>query len=239
MPDTRRHRGPHPADTRLFSPSASEDLRAAVVDYSLLLSRGYAATSALKLVGDRFHLTSRQREAVRRSSCSDAAREARAKTRRELPRPAGERLGIDGYNVLITIESALSGGFIFQGRDGCHRDLASIHGTYRGVEETDPAVTHIGRVLQEVHSGPVTWYFDAPVSNSGRLAARLRELAAQRSWDWRIEVVADPDRTLAESGAVVASSDSWVLDHSMAWINLARVVIESRVPEASVLDLGG
>ena len=237
MPDSRRHRGPHPADTQLFSPSVLPDLRAAVRDYSLLLTRGYAGTSALKLVGDRFHLTARQREAVRRSSCSDAAREARARLCQPLPLTPGERLGIDGYNVLITIESALSGGFVFRARDDCHRDLASIHGTYRAVHETVPALTLIGEVLEGLHRGSVTWYFDAPVSNSGRLAARVRDLARQRSWDWSVEVVADPDRTLVEMDVLVASSDSWILDHSRAWINLTRAVIESRIPEARVLDL--
>lgn len=237
MPDTRRHRGPHPSDPRLFSHTVLPDLRAAVRDLSLLLTRGYACTSALKLVGDRFHLTARQREAVRRSSCSDSAREARAKTCRAQPLPPGQSLGVDGYNVLITIESALSGGFVFRGRDDCHRDLASIHGTYRGVHETAPALTLIGEVLEELRCSSITWYFDAPVSNSGRLAARVRDLARERSWDWNVEVVADPDRTLIETNVVVASSDSGVLDRSGAWINLVRAVIESRIPQARVLDL--
>lgn len=237
MPDSRRHRGPHPSDERLFSPPRLPDVRAAVADYSLLLSRGYAGPSSLKLVGDRFDLTARQREAVRRASCSDAARRARAESRRELPPAPGERLGLDGYNVLITIESALSGGFIFRGRDGCDRDLASIHGTYRRVRETIPALTLIGRVLEGFHRASVTWYFDAPVSNSGRLAERLRDLARESSWDWNVEVVPDPDRVLIDSDALVASSDSQVLDHARAWINLARFVIENHIPEARVLDL--
>ena len=59
-------------------------------------------------------------------------------------------LVILAQNQLITIEAALSGGLIFRGRDGCFRDLASIHGTYRKVEETLPALNLIGSFLAEM-----------------------------------------------------------------------------------------
>ena len=71
MPDKRAHRGQHPADAMLFASDRIPDIRYAVADYSLLLGKGYAEKSSLKLVGDRFALTERQRLAVMRSSCSD------------------------------------------------------------------------------------------------------------------------------------------------------------------------
>jgi len=57
MPDKRTHRGPHPADAKLFAPDAVPDLQLATADFSLLLTKGYAEKSALKLVGDKFSLT--------------------------------------------------------------------------------------------------------------------------------------------------------------------------------------
>ena len=77
MPDKRQHRGPHPQDTRLFAPESLERLQGAVADYSMLLSRGYAPASSLKLVGDRFNLVQRQRLAVMRAACSDHQLEGR------------------------------------------------------------------------------------------------------------------------------------------------------------------
>ena len=71
MPDKRSHRGPHPADEKLFAPEAISDLRSALADFSLLLTKGYAEKSSLKLVGDKFSLTERQRLAIMRSACSD------------------------------------------------------------------------------------------------------------------------------------------------------------------------
>jgi len=74
MPDRRVHRGPHPADTKLFAADTVADLQSAVEDFSLLLTKGYAEKSALKLVGDRFSFTERQRLAVMRCACSDEQR---------------------------------------------------------------------------------------------------------------------------------------------------------------------
>lgn len=54
-----------------------------------------------------------------------------------------ERLALDGFNVLLTIEAALSGGVVLLRRDGCLRDIASVHGTYRQVDGTVPAIERI------------------------------------------------------------------------------------------------
>ena len=42
MPDKRTHRGPHPSDTKLFAAGVIADLRTALADFSLLLTKGYA-----------------------------------------------------------------------------------------------------------------------------------------------------------------------------------------------------
>src|SRR4051812_49032587 len=108
MPDLRRHRGAHPEGHRLFWGDQVGGLRKAVADFSMLLSKEYATPSALKLVGDHFNLTERQRTAVQRASCSDAAREIRRKKEVPLEKIAGQAIWIDGYNILTTLETALS-----------------------------------------------------------------------------------------------------------------------------------
>jgi hypothetical protein len=205
-----------------------------VADLSWLLSRGYAEASSLKLVGDRRRLVERQRVAVRRSSCSDQALARRRSTRVELGAMRGRPLRIDGFNLVLTLESALGGGVVLGGRDGCFRDLASVHGTYRRVEETRPALDLAARRLAEWGVGPCTWLLDAPVSNSGRLAAMIR--AADPSWT--AEVVPDPDPLLALPGDPVATADAAVLDRSGPWLNLARALVEDAIPGAFVVDLG-
>lgn len=238
MPDTRAHRGPHPEDRRLFAPANLPRLREAVRDLSHLLSRGYAPPSSLKLVGDRYALDRRQRTAVLRCACSDQALESRRDRRVPAAALQGAVLLVDGYNVLTTVEAALAGGLVLQGRDGCLRDLASMHGTWRRVEETVPALEHVGRVLDGVGARGATWMLDRPVSNSGRLAELIRELGARRGWSWEVRLAADPDPVLAASGDVVATADSVVLDRCRSWVNLTREVVEGDLPAAWVVRLG-
>jgi hypothetical protein len=239
MPDTRRHRGPHPEDAGLFAPAAWPALRAATADLSWLLSRGYAEHSALKLVGDRFQLTERQRTAVMRSACSDQALQHRRQNQVPAERIADERLDIDGFNVLTTIEAALAHGVILGGRDGCYRDMASMHGSYRKVEETEPALTLIGEVLSGLRAGECWWYLDRPVSNSGRVRTRLERLAAVRGWPWQVELAPNVDSVLAVSPHVVATADSVILDRCQRWLNLASEVVTRRLPDIDVVALGG
>jgi len=238
MPDKRTHRGPHPADEKLFAPEAISDLRSALADYSLLLTKGYAEKSALKLVCDKFSLTERQRLAVMRSACSDRQLASRSEHRIEAKNLAGQSVAVDGYNVLITVEAAMSGGVIFAGRDGCFRDLASIHGTYRKVTETIPALRMIGEFLQEIAAGKALWLLDSPVSNSGRLKTLIGELARKNNWNWEIELLLSPDAELKKTNLVVASSDSVILDGCKKWLNLAAEIITKKLPYATVIDLG-
>lgn len=180
MPDKRKHRGAHPDDQRLFAPEWHERLRTAVSEYSWLLSRGYAPDSSLKLVGDRYDLEARQRTAVMRSACSDEALAQRRRTCIPLAACRGGRIAIDGYNLLIALESALSGGLLLIGRDGACRDLASLHGSYRKVQETVPALELIIDHLTAAGVAAVDFYLDRPVSNSGRLKVVLAGLLERR-----------------------------------------------------------
>jgi len=237
MPDTRTHRGPHPEDALLFAPPAWPTLQQATADLSWLLSRGYVAPSAVKLVGDRHQLTVRQRSALGRSACSPEVCADREARRVGIGGVLGRPLWIDGYNVLTTIEESLGGGVILAACDGTYRDIASMHGTYRKVEETGPALELLGRMTTTLAAGEWVWYFDRPVSNSGRLKRMMEAMAARNGWKWRIELVDDPDRILGATAEIIATADSVVLDRCQRWFNLAREVIDAHVPHARIVPM--
>lgn len=236
--DGQRHRGAHPADDKLFASKHLPALRQAVADLSWLLGRRYAPAASLKLVCDRFSLRERQRLAVGRAACSDEQKANRQARCLPLETIRGREMLIDGFNLTITIEAALSGGVLLACRDGCLRDLSSVHGTYRSVAETEKAICLAGELLAEAKPSAVTWLLDQPVSNSGRLAGRIRELAAEHRWPWSVEVVMNPDKVLRESDQIIVTSDSNILDAPVKWINLNCLLIEGKLTEAWVIDLG-
>ncbi len=238
MPDRRAHRGPHPEDVRLFAPANWPTLRAAAADVCWLLDRGYAHDSTLKLVGDRYNLTARQRTAISRCCCSAAELAGRKSREVGVEQLKGRILWIDGYNVLTTVEAALAGGIILVGRDGAYRDMASMHGSYRRVAETLPALNLLGATLASVQAIESRWLLDKPVSNSGRLKRIIERLAAEEGWPWTVELAADPDRLMSEQTTdIVVTADSAVLDHCAHWFNLGKATICQYVPTANIVDL--
>lgn len=237
MPDNRGHRGPHPEDEILFAPDQWAVLNEATSDLGWLLGRGYSMISSLKLVGDRFQLLQRQRLAVMRSACADDAKRNRDAHRISIQDISGQVLLIDGYNVLTSVEAALGNGILLHARDGCFRDMASMHGTYRKVDETIPALRLIGEYLTRHQVGECLWYLDSPVSNSGRLKVIMMEVASQNGWNWQVELVQSPDAILATSTEIIATADSAILDHCQRWLNLAREVITHDAPNARIVDL--
>jgi hypothetical protein len=237
MPDSRRHRGAHPDDARLFARNQWPALQQAAAELAWLLDHGYALRSSLALVGDRHDLTQRQRLALARCS-TDATRCERRRRHEVSPAAIGDvELWIDGYNLLISLEAALGGGIILAGRDGCYRDLASLHGTYREVSETIPALQLIRETLASWHVRHCRWFLDRPVSNSGRLRMLMLELARAGGWSWEVQLEFDPDNLLANSPEIVVSSDSIVLDRCAQWFNAARYIIEAKVPDANIICL--
>jgi len=237
MPDIRKHRGAHPEDRKLFSDHQLPALRTAVRELSWLLTREYSMKGAVKLVGDRHALTDRQRLALSRAACSDQSKAQRAGSQVEIEELEGADLIIDGFNLIITIEAALGGGVLFRCGDDCIRDLSSVHGSYRSVDETEVAVQLIGESLAALKAKSAGWLLDRPVSNSGRLAKLIRDCAAQNAWPWTVETSFNPDREIISSRRIVISSDGPLLDRANRWTNFNRYLIKKRLDTPWLVDL--
>lgn len=236
-PDKRQHRGAHPADERLFSHDKIPGIRSAVADLSWLLSHDYATKSALKLVGDQYNLTERQRLAISRAACTDAQKERRNHHCLPTHNIKDEPLIIDGFNLIITIEAALGGGALFICRDDCIRDLSSVHGSYRSVMETERALLLIGAALENLKPASVQWFLDRPISNSGRLAQRIKDVASVHGWPWSVEVIFNPDRALMDAAGIVVSSDSLILDSVERWVNFNEHLVKHFITDSWIVDL--
>jgi len=236
-PDTREHRGPHPSDREFFADEQIPTLRTATTELSWLLSHGYKLTSSMKLVGDRYSLTERQRLAVSRSACSDAALVRRKDHCVSVKHLSNEDVIIDGFNLIISIEAALSGAPLLVCRDECIRDLSSVHGSYRSVQETESAISLIGEICEQLCPASVLWLLDRPISNSGRLARRIADIAERHGWPWMVEVVFNPDAQIVSSSSIAITSDSSILDRVERWTNLKSYLVQQRLNHSWLIDL--
>jgi hypothetical protein len=231
-----KHRGKHPSDESNFSKKWHPIFAAAASDLSFLLGKQYGEKSALALVGNRYKLNKRQQRALSLITCPADKIISRKQKALKAEALQGQEITIDGYNLLITIEAALSQNYILAGQDACYRDIASVHSTYKKVDETLPALLLIDKALKKLNVKHVQWYFDSPVSNSGRLKVLLYELAEEQHSNWDIDLVFNPDTTLVKKNKICITADSWILDEVDAYFNLSRYLISSEIPEALVLD---
>lgn len=232
-----KHRGRHSNDDQNFASKWQPIFAAATTDLAYLWGRGYGEKSALALVGNRYQLNKRQQRALSRMTCADHLQASRQAKRLSPTQLKGQAINVDGYNVLIGLEAALSGAYIFVGKDGCHRDIASVHGTYKRVEETEPALKLLHETFTAWELEAVHWYFDAPVSNSGQLKTRLYELAALWKAPWSIDLVYNPDRELVQKGGIGATVDGWIIDRLDAYVDVVGAVIQSSIPSAQVWNV--
>ncbi|MGB0429534.1 MAG: DUF434 domain-containing protein [Bacteroidia bacterium] len=226
MGSENRSRGKVANDDKLFGVEKQAiAIRNAVSDLGFLLERGYAEKSALQLVGNRYKLNVRQQKAVQGMSASDS--DVAIRKTNELKSIQGKTIAIDGFNLIIILESALSGAYIFKGLDGCYRDLSGVHGTYKKVKHTHEGLIMAGNTLTQLGAKEVIWYLDQPISNSGRLKVLLYEIAEANNYNWQVELVYNPDKVLAESEHVVVSSDAWILNEAKHWFNLAPITLNA------------
>lgn len=231
-----RNRGKHPSDDKLFAPKWHPIFTEAIDDYSFLLSRGYAIKSSLQIVGNRYKLNKRQQLALLRVGAGSQEINLRKSKELQSSDLKNQLISIDGFNLLILLESALSGAFIFKGRDGTYRDISSVHGSYKRVQKTESAIILIGNVLKELQVGAVEWYLDSPISNSGRLKKMLLEISEQYQFNWSIELVNNPDKVLVKNCKIVVSSDGWVIDHADNWFNLGAYLINHKMENLNILE---
>ena len=234
MTSRPHRRGLAPGDASLFASEALPRLRAAADEAVWLLGRGYGLDSCVSIVGGHHQLAARQRLFLKRAVCSEAQRVARGGRRRDAIE--GDVVRVDGFNLLITLEVALSGGLVFTAYDGALRDIAGLRGSYHLIDETDRAIDLGLAAIATLAPRRVDFFLDAPVSNSGRLRARIEERAASMPFQTDVVLDANPDARLVGCTNVI-SADALVLDRCASWLPLAGDIVTRHVPGAFHLSL--
>lgn len=202
-------------------------LHLAAADFLYLLDRAYPRSASLRLVGNRYNLDALHRHLLHRGVFG---REESKKRRSRLLSPerlVGARLLVDGHNVLITVESALAGRPLIVATDGLVRDVAGISHRYHITSLTHEAIDSTLLLLKRYPPRETLFLLDAPIRQSGELAALLRVDLKNLGLAGDAQTVKVPEADLLDRGALVASSDSAVLDRTEQAVDLAGAVIRS------------
>lgn len=235
---TRRSRGKDPRDEELFGlTDQREKLLLALNDMHYLLSKDYPPRATLALVGNRYRLRQRQIFALQGMACSAKGIECRRLKEVPADDMQGKTIFLDGFNIVIILETLLSGGYVFKGLDGCYRDISSVHGSYKRVKQTEDVLILIGNALNRLGVQLAIWIFDAPVSNSGRLKTLSNQIAKEHGFPWEIYLDNAPDKYLVTENRLIASSDAWILNRCYQWFNLTSYIINSLLGNHKAMNI--
>ena len=228
-------RGLDKEDERWFSEKAIDKLRMAQKELQWLLDRGYKLESIMDLVGGHHQLSSRQRTALQRTTSSKQQYLRRQSTLLPLEAVKNNCIFVDGFNLIITLEVALSGGVLVLGNDGVLRDLAGLRGTYSIIEQTDTALALIGKSISLLSAPAIKFFLDAPVSNSGNLRNRILSHSVGWGLPVEVELVPNADVVLSRMGRIV-TGDSVILDQCQSWFNISRKIVKDYIDSAWIVS---
>jgi hypothetical protein len=212
------------------------NLPEAAADFRFLLARGYPRKNALALVGNRYSLEHTARQLLHRGVFAPevaAARRAKLRRLRDVP---GHPLALDGHNVLITLECAGRGLPLVAADDGFIRDVGEISGAFKVSPATDRVLELLADYLAHHAAGPVDVFYDAPLSLSGELARRTREVFVSRNLSVQAAAVPVPERQLLGFLGAIATSDTALIDAHATVVDLAGEIIRRR-PSWRLIDL--
>lgn len=195
-----------------------------------LVNRGYPKDSAVRFVSDHYRLPQEQRFVLMRVIVPKVlAKERRAKrlTMSSLSLK-NKALFVDGYNVLIAVESMLKGLPVYEGDDGFFRDTQGIFRGYKASELTVPALSEILDLIASTGPSNVEIVFDQQISMSGRLAGLVREMMGKRGIPGTARTARDVDRQLKSAKGVVATGDGNVIDAAADVIDIPGKIAETK-----------
>lgn len=236
-PENRKHRGPDPRDLTLFTENQIRLMQQAANDYLWLINRGYPLNATLKLTGDRYKLHQRQRIAIARSICPDNQINLLNEKFCKPEDIKEQAVYIDGFNTIITLEALLSNAPVLICRDHTLRDLSGVHGSYRKISETPDVIKLTAMALKLLKPASINWFFDRPVSNSGRLAEMVRNTGKEENIEWECHTTDNTDQLLIQQQGIIITSDSGIMLKCDKWFNLTFYIKETFSLKGWFIDL--
>jgi hypothetical protein len=155
--------------------------------------------------------------------------QARRKKKVSVREIRNKDLAIDGHNVLITVEAALSGHPLVSADDGFIRDISGLSGSFKQTATTEAAIRLILNVLKKWKPRKTLFLFDAPISMSGRLAEEIRDRLKQENLPGDAKAVKVPEKILIGFPGVIATSDTAIINPSQKVLDLAGYIITKRI----------
>jgi hypothetical protein len=113
--------------------------------------------------------------------------------------------------------------------DGFVRDISGLSGNFKKTGTTEEAIQLIVNFLKKTKPRQTLFLFDAPISNSGKLAQEVRTLLKREDLSGNAKAVKVPEKILIGFPGVIATSDTAIIDQSKEVVDIAGYIIRKRI----------
>jgi Uncharacterized conserved protein len=209
-----------------------DKLQEAAYDLRFLLNRNYRRKGALQFVANRYVLDKGERNYLARSIFSDLISEERWKKRVDISKIKGKLLLVDGYNVLITVESIYNEDYdsLILCDDGVIRDSNAVFGKYKLSNATEMAINKILDLISSYDPSCTCFFFDSPVSFSGKLAGITKRIMGEHNMQGSVCLSKTVDAEIIKLSklkkGIAATGDSAIIDKVDWFVDIPRYILE-------------
>jgi hypothetical protein len=210
-------------------------LKRAAEEVRYLLDRGYQSGPAVRFVADHHRLPQESRFVLARVVASSTVAASRRGKLIPIEELCGRTVSIDGYNVLITIESLIIGAPVYLCDDGFLRDTRGIFRRYKSSDQTTLALSEIISILKESGVGWAELFLDQQISRSGELASQIRGMMTGFGVPGFAKTAKDVDRRLKLAKCPVATGDGAIIDEAIEAVDIPAEVAKRRRIKGVVL----
>lgn len=161
---------------------------------------------------------------------SDSVSDSRKSKIVDLKDIGGNTLILDGYNIIITVESILKDKPIILADDGFLRDFQAIFGKYKFNKHSPQALTLIFKHISNYKPKYVKFYLDRPVSFSGRLAKEIEEMMENYGLNGEVILSNNVDYDFVQECnkdiCIAATSDGIIIDNVEKVVDIPHLILK-------------
>lgn len=203
----------------------------AVEDMRYLLDRGYKREAVVNFVASKYVLDRMGRSVLYRCvySSEDSKRVKEKAVSPDMLK--GSRVAVDGFNVLNTLQSFVSGRLLVLCDDGVVRDISEVHGEFKPTGMVEDLIRLSVRTLKKLEVAATYFYYESQISRSGEISALTRRILQEEGVEGLVETEKSVDSALLRNKRIIITSDSVVIHRADRFFDLAGHIILKKKPQ--------
>lgn len=183
-----------------------------LLDVRYLLDRKYPKKSVITNVSNHYGLTKNERNILARIACEKDISNDRRRKLVSMEYIHNKKLFIDGFNVLITVESLILGHPVFLCDEGILKDVRSLFRRYKMGFATKEALSMIDMITSKYNPEEIVLIFDSQISKSGELSKVARDVFNKNNCFVFTSKNTDREMITNSKRGIMATSDGVIID---------------------------